>query len=123
MAKNNRLQKKPKGSRPPKTMTPEQLEVVAARFQVLADPTRLWILYNLADEELTVNELAHRTGGTQSNISKHLSTLRNHGLVERRPQGTSAFYSVADPSIFQLCTEVCGGIERTFENQRKAFDS
>ena len=104
-----------------KPMTPEQIEVVAARFQVLSDPTRLWILYNLGEEELTVGELVARTGGSQSNISKHLATLRLHGLVQRRPQGTSAYYSVADRSIFQLCSQVCGGIERSLESQRKTF--
>ncbi|MFQ5511001.1 MAG: hypothetical protein ACE5EO_04060 [Candidatus Krumholzibacteriia bacterium] len=34
---------------------------------------------------------------------------------------TSAFYSVSDLSIFDLCNQVCGGIDRDLENRRKAF--
>ena len=105
-----------------KTMTPEKLEAVARRFQVLSDPLRLGILYHLGEGEKTVTELVELTGGTQSNISKHLGTLLNHGLVKRRREGTSAFYSVTEQSIFQLCDLVCGGIERTLDLSLKTFE-
>jgi ArsR family transcriptional regulator len=71
--------------------------------------------------EMTVSELVEKTGGSQSNVSKHLSTLLTHGLVNRRREGTSAYYSVTDDSIFSLCDIVCGGIDRHLEDQRKAF--
>lgn len=107
---------------PQKKMTPEAFEAVARRFRVLSDPMRLKILYCLGMEELTVNEIVARTEGSQSNVSKHLSTLLTHGIVQRRREGTSAHYSITDPSLFTLCDQVCGGIDRDLENRRRAFE-
>ncbi|MFH1756367.1 MAG: metalloregulator ArsR/SmtB family transcription factor [Candidatus Latescibacterota bacterium] len=104
-----------------KDLTEEAFEAIAKRFRVLSDPMRLKIIYNLGDAELAVGELVERTGGSQSNISKHLSLLLTHGLVQRRREGTSAYYSVTDMSIFSLCDTVCGGIDRDLETRRKAF--
>lgn len=104
-----------------KNLTDEAFAAIAQRFQTLSDPMRLKILYSLAGGEISVGELVARTGGTQSNVSKHLSVLLTHGLVRRRREGTSAFYSISDLSIFDLCDQVCGGIDRDLENRRKAF--
>jgi DNA-binding transcriptional ArsR family regulator len=109
------------GLPPKKNLTDDAFEAISQRFRVLSDPMRLKIIYNLADGELTVGELVERTGGSQSNISKHLSLLLTHGIVQRRREGTSAYYSVTDMSIFSLCDTVCGGIDRDLENRRKAF--
>ena len=106
---------------PRKNMTDATFEEVSRRFRALSDPMRLKILFHVGSEELTVNDIVERTGGSQSNVSKHLSTLLSHGLVNRRREGTSAFYSVADSSIFDLCDRVCGGIERDLAARRKAF--
>ena len=106
---------------PRKDMTEEAFDAIAQRFRVLSDPMRLRLLYTIGTGELTVNELAEKTGGSQSNVSKHLSTLLTHGLVQRRREGTSAHYSVIDTGIFNLCDLVCGGIDRYLESRRRAF--
>jgi DNA-binding transcriptional ArsR family regulator len=106
---------------PRRDMTEEAFEAVAQRFRVLSDPMRLKLLYTMGGGEMSVNELVEKTGGTQSNVSKHLSTLLTHGLVQRRRQGTSAFYSVTDAGIFDLCDMVCGGIDRHLQSRRDAF--
>jgi len=108
--------------RPDKQLSPEAFEVIAQRFRLLSDPMRLRVLYHIGDGERTVSELVELTGGTQSNISKHLSTLLAHNLVRRRREGTSAFYSVTEMSVFDLCDQVCGGIERTLDDRRRAFE-
>jgi len=105
----------------PKPTTPEAFEAIAQRFRALSDPLRLTILYNLVAGERTVTELVEKTGGSQSNVSKHLSTLLTHGLVNRRREGTCAYYSITDPSVLELCNRVCVGIERDLEKRRKAF--
>ena len=74
---------------PPKKMTDATFDQIARRFRVLSDPTRLRILFHIGTDELTVSDIVERTGGSQSNISKHLSTLASQGLVNRRRQGTS----------------------------------
>ena len=51
-------------------------------------------------------------GASQQNVSKHLGVLLQAGMVSRAKQGTSARYAIADPDVFALCEQVCGGIRR-----------
>jgi DNA-binding transcriptional ArsR family regulator len=97
--------------RKPKHLTEEGFRLIAGRFRVLSEPMRLKILHSLQDGERTVNELVADTGGEQANVSKHLGILLVNGLVARRREGTSAFYRVADPSIFGLCRTVCSSLD------------
>ncbi len=91
-------------------LTDEALELVAARFRALSDPTRLRILNTLMQGESSVQDLAETTGVEQPNVSRHLAHLRREGIVERRPEGNRAIYRIHDPTIVQLCEIVCGGI-------------
>lgn len=102
-------------------MTQDAMKLVARRFRALADPTRLAILDALADGESTVTALAQRIGTTQPNVSKHLATLEESGLVEREPRGTSVVCRIADVSVFDVCESVCAGIERRLEAQAKVL--
>jgi ArsR family transcriptional regulator len=102
-------------------MTPDALELVAERFRVLGEPMRLRLLDGLRSGERSVGELVDRTGATQANVSRHLALLHGAGLVSRRREGTTVFYALTDPSIFQLCDLVCGRLEATLDRKRKAF--
>ncbi len=108
---------------PKATLSPANLEAVATRFRILGVPLRLQILHELAEGERTVSDLVEATGSTQPNVSKHLTTLLAHRLVKREQRGNSAYYSVADPAVFELCDIVCGNIERALDEQRRAFGS
>lgn len=105
-------------------LPPEALAQVAAYFQALSEPTRLQILNLLRSGERNVGELALATGYTSANVSRHLSLLTRHGLVERESRGTAVYYRIADPSVYGLCDLVCGHLARQFERRleaRKAF--
>jgi DNA-binding transcriptional ArsR family regulator len=104
-----------------KNLSQEAFEAISQRFRVLSDPMRLKILFNLRSGELSVTDIVERTGGSQSNVSKHLSLMLANGIVHRRREGTSAYYSITDESLFELCDKVCGGIESDLENRRRAF--
>ena len=94
-----------------KSLPDELLDYVADRFRVLSDATRLRILrYLMEHDEATVGEVVEATHCSQANVSKHLRVLLDARVVRRRPEGTSAYYSVADPSVPELCDIVCGGI-------------
>lgn len=95
---------------------------VAAYFQALSEPTRLQILNFLRQQERKVGELAELCGFSAANVSRHLTVLQQHGLVERESRGTSAFYRIADPSVYELCDLVCGSIGRRveLESQQRA---
>ena len=102
-------------------MTEEAYGAVAERFRVLGEPLRLKLLDRLRTGECTVGELAEATGTSQPNASRHLSTLARAGMVVRRRAGTTVYYAIADPSVFDLCEIVCGGIERHLERRSRAL--
>jgi DNA-binding transcriptional ArsR family regulator len=92
---------------------PEALvALIAARFRVLAEPMRIKLLDRLRDGDATVAELQEAVGASQQNVSKHLSVLLNAGLVSRTKRGTASVYAIADPGVFALCEQVCGGLRR-----------
>lgn len=69
--------------------------------KILSDANRLLIITELAGSETSVNELTHKLGLQQSNVSKHLSLMRKHGLVNIRKEGSTVFYSLADRRIYE----------------------
>jgi DNA-binding transcriptional ArsR family regulator len=71
-------------------------------FKVLSHPARLAILDHLRNGEKSVNELQALLEADQSTISQQLARLRSGNLVDTRKEGTTVYYSVRDPMIFQL---------------------
>jgi DNA-binding transcriptional ArsR family regulator len=96
---------------------PEPLiELVAQRFRVLGEPMRIKLLDLLRERELTVGELQEAVGGSQQNVSKHLGILHGAGMVTRTKDGTQVRYAISDPSVFELCEQVCGGVRRQLQD-------
>ena len=71
-------------------------------FKVLSHPARLAILDHLRNGEKSVNELQAIMEADQSTISQQLSRLRSGNLVNTRKDGTTVYYSIRDPLIFDL---------------------
>ncbi|HET9074378.1 MAG TPA: metalloregulator ArsR/SmtB family transcription factor [Solirubrobacteraceae bacterium] len=88
------------------------VELIAQRFRVLGEPMRIKLLDRLRDGEATVGELQTALGASQQNVSKHLGLLYSAGLVSRTKRGTSVVYAIDDPTVFDLCEQVCGGVRR-----------
>ena len=96
---------------------PEPLiELVAQRFRVLGEPMRIKLLDRLRDGDATVGELQQALGATQQNVSKHLGILHSAGMVTRTKVGNHTRYSISDPSVFELCDNVCGGVRRQLQD-------
>lgn len=95
------------------------LDLIAARFRLLGEPLRLKILAALLVGERNVGDLVALTGAGQANISKHLASLSQGGLLSRRKVGTSIYYAIADPTIVTLCDVVCAGIQQRFTAQAR----
>jgi ArsR family transcriptional regulator len=103
-------------------MSPEALELVAARFRVMAEPVRLRILQALeANGEMTIGELTEALELSQPNVSKHVKTLLEAGLVARRQEGNTVFCAISDESVFELCDLVCSSLRERLEEQSAAF--
>ncbi len=92
---------------------PEPLiELVAQRFRVLGEPMRIKLLDHLRAGDATVSQLQTALGASQQNVSKHLGVLHSAGMVSRIKAGNHVRYSITDPSVFELCDNVCGGVRR-----------
>lgn len=75
---------------------------------MLADPTRVRLLWTLVDGELSVNELADRIGKPAPSVSQHLAKLRMARLVKTRRAGTTIFYSLENEHVQRLVVDaVC----------------
>jgi len=85
--------------------TPEQAEVAAGTFRMLADPTRLRILWAIFSDEQSVGELAEILEVAPSVVSQHLAKLRLAQLVTTRRDGNRIYYSAADVHVRQLAEE------------------
>ena len=91
-------------------LSDEALDLVAARFRLLGDASRLRLLRALMEGEHSVQELVEACGLSQTNVSRHLGLMRREGVVARRAEGNRAVYSIADPTLRRLCRTVCGGL-------------
>ena len=102
----------------PHPLPDELVELVAGRFRVLAEPTRIRLLDRLRRGEASVQELAADVGTTQQNVSKHLGVLHTAGIVGRRKERTSTVYRIVDEGVFTLCEQVCGRLREQAESLR-----
>jgi len=82
-------------------------EAKAKVLKALAHPTRLWMAEQLADGERCVCEFADAVDADFSTISKHLSVLKQAGIVEYEKRGKQVFYRLKVPCVlnFMSCVE------------------
>lgn len=106
-----------------KKLSRDALILVAERFKLLSEPLRLQILHALRDGPMSVNELTAAVNSSQPNVSKHLKMLQAAGVLKREQSGNTAFYTIADGSIFTLCDTVCGSLEEKLRNDAEIFAS
>ena len=80
----------------------EEVNLLHAQMcQGLADPTRILILYLLAERPRHVTELAEMSGASQPTVSRHLKVLRDRGLVTATREGNTIRYTLRDPRVIQ----------------------
>jgi DNA-binding transcriptional ArsR family regulator len=112
-----------KKSEPKKELSPLALELIAARFRALSEPMRLRLLNLLMGGEKTVGQLVDATGSSQANVSKHLSVLREAGMIAMRKEGLSSYCFIADPIVNELCEMMCSRLREEMESKVQAFDA
>jgi DNA-binding transcriptional ArsR family regulator len=83
----------------------DQVDLVVEVFRMLADATRVQVLWALVDREMSVNDLATHVGKPAPSVSQHLAKLRMARLVRTRRVGTTIFYSLDNDHIGQLVTD------------------
>lgn len=81
----------------------EDIEVASRALKAMAHPLRLKILCILgATTEVSVQDIVDQVGTSQSNISQHLSILRDKGILQSRKDANKVYYRIGDPKILQL---------------------
>jgi DNA-binding transcriptional ArsR family regulator len=93
------------GNDGPARLPEDQVNLVVEVFRMLADTTRVHVLWLLADRELSVNELAEQVGKPAPSVSQHLAKLRMARLVRTRRAGTTIYYSLENEHVRQLVVD------------------
>lgn len=78
------------------------LSLKAKLFRGFGDPSRLKILESLREGEMTVSAIVKQTALSQSNVSNHLSCLRDCGLVSAEQEGKFVKYRLSDPRVNKI---------------------
>jgi len=98
------------------------LELIAHRFRALSEPVRLKLLNTLMQGEKNVTQLVEAAGTGQANVSKHLSILKQAGMITTRRDGLATMCSISDPAIHQLCEIMCEKLKGEHEQRSKHLE-
>ena len=102
-ARDNAATASPVQQQPPGT---DQIEAAVTALRMLADPTRLRLLWHLGQGEYDVGSLAALVGASRPAVSQHLAKLRLAGLVATHRDGRRALYTARGGHVRRLVTEV-----------------
>ncbi len=89
----------------PALPTPSQVEVAVGALALVADPTRLRLLWLLSGDDYDVGTLAELTITTPAATSQHLAKLRLAGLVAVRQDGRRRVYAASGNHVRRLVQE------------------
>ena len=89
----------------------------AGILKALAHSSRIYIVDKLAEKPYCVCELTEMIGADTSTVSKHLSVLKNAGIITDRKQGTSVYYSLEAPCLLRFISCVEQVIEQNIQKQ------
>ena len=85
----------------------EVFELAAEVFRVMSAPMRLKIISSLCNGEKNVGELLAEIDTTQPNMSQHLGTLYQAGVLGKRRDGVQIYYRIINDRVVTLCRAVC----------------
>jgi DNA-binding transcriptional ArsR family regulator len=96
------------------------IEIESDFLRAIAQPTRLRILYFLKDGEKCACEIIPKMKEEQSNISRHLTHMKDMGILESRKEGVSVYYKIKDKRVFTLLSLVDEMIKTEIKERAKA---
>jgi DNA-binding transcriptional ArsR family regulator len=89
----------------------DQVDLAVEVFRMLADATRIRVLWALLDGEQSVNDLAAGLSKPSNAVSQHLAKLRMAHLVRTRREGTRVFYRVENDHVRQLVRDAISHVD------------
>jgi ArsR family transcriptional regulator len=94
-------------SQEPLAESEQVFELAAELFRVMSAPMRLKIISSLCNGEKNVGQLLEEIETTQPNMSQHLNTLYQAGVLGRRREGVQIYYRIVNERVVTLCRAVC----------------
>ncbi len=88
------------------SMNDEHIRDISKLMKSISHPIRFKILCLLRDEEVSVGDLVERLKSSNSNISQHLSILRNQGIIDYRKDANYIYNRITDWRIIELIRKV-----------------
>jgi ArsR family transcriptional regulator len=108
----------PAPSADPSIESDEVFELAAEVFRVMSAPMRLKIISCLCNGEKNVSQLLEGIETTQPNMSQHLNTLYQSGVLGKRREGVQIYYRIINDRVVTLCRAVCTQIAIETEGGR-----
>lgn len=102
------------------TESDQVFESAAELFRAMSAPMRLKIISSLCNGEKNVSQLLAEVDTTQPNMSQHLNTLYQSGVIGKRREGVQIFYRIINDRVVTLCRAICTqiAIETDYEKGR-----
>ena len=88
----------------------------------LAHPIRLQVIEYLKKGEASVGKIVQALGVEQSNLSRHLATLRDLGILEARQEKTTVYYSIHDHDIFKVLRPIAELLKQRLKRSEKLLE-
>lgn len=89
-------------TKPPVLCEDSDIEKAARALKAMSHPLRLKILCVLGNDKMSVQDIVERVGTSQSNISQHLSILREKNILGFRKEANRVYYFIDDERVLQL---------------------
>ena len=83
-----------------------KISCTSSKLQLIGHPLRLKILCQLDTHELTVQQIVLKAGSSQSNISQHLSHMREKGILESRREANRVYYRIGDIKLLSIIKQI-----------------
>ena len=105
------------------TKTRHRYELRARIIKAMAHPSRLFIVDELSRGERCVCELRDMVGADISTVSKHLSILKEAGIVEDEKRGQQVWYRLKTPCVLNFFACIESVLRRNAADTKRALET
>lgn len=98
-------------------------KIKADFLKALAHPVRLQIIELLKDGERNVGSIMKTLSIQQSSLSRHLTVLREAGILKSRQQGTVIYYDIEDHNIFHVLRPIAEMLRKKLKKTESVLSS
>jgi len=98
-------------------------DALATILKAISHPSRLLMLEEIAKKTTCVSDLTIAVGADTSTVSKHLSIMKNAGIIESKKNGNQVFYSLRVPCIINFLNCIDSIIIKNVEDKMEILNT